>query len=421
MQVQRRATPLTFVVDDESAIREYVAHVAKQAGFVVETAGNGRELLDLLDVVSPTVIMLDLQMPAMDGIQAMHELALRHVTSKIVILSGSDPRILETAADIARQRGLDIAAVLQKPIRKNDLLAVLRKLNLESEAFSAATLRSCLDQNLLTLNYQPKISLKDYQTVGCEALLRCTDPAGRVISPEMVVGVAEGGGMIEELSDWVFREALAQRQRWDQQGLPLDIAINLSARTSFNRDLPELFTARCAEYDVPTEAVTIELTESSVMNDQLVAMETMVRLRLKGFKLSIDDFGTGYSSLLRLKQLPFTEIKVDKSFVTALHQSRDNAAIVKAIIQLATNLEMRCVIEGIEDQQALDFAAAHGCDQAQGYFIAKPLQGYEIDGFLKTWHWRRNTIQPKGDGLRPATQDETMIAEAGRRSDTRSS
>src|SRR3546814_20229786 len=117
---------------------------------------------------------------------------------------------------------------------------------------------------------------------------------------------------------------------------------------------------------LPFSAVTVELTESAVMDDRLLATEAMVRLRLKGFNLSIDDFGTGYSSLLRLKHIPFTEMKVDKSFVVALHQSRDNAVIVKAIIQLARNLEMRCVTEGVEDRKALEFVVGQGCDEAQG-------------------------------------------------------
>jgi EAL domain-containing protein (putative c-di-GMP-specific phosphodiesterase class I) len=131
------------------------------------------------------------------------------------------------------------------------------------------------------------------------------------------------------------------------------------------------------------------------MDDALVSTETLVRLRLKGFKLSVDDFGTGYSSLLRLKQLPFTEIKIDKSFVANVHGSRDDAAITKAIIQLARSLDLRCVIEGAETQQAIDYAAGLGCDEAQGYFISKPLASAQLEAFLKTWQWRKNALAAK--------------------------
>jgi EAL domain-containing protein (putative c-di-GMP-specific phosphodiesterase class I) len=142
------------------------------------------------------------------------------------------------------------------------------------------------------------------------------------------------------------------------------------------------------------------------MDDRLLAMETMVRLRLKGFRLSIDDFGTGYSSLLRLKQLPFTELKVDKSFVIGLHDSRDHAVIVRAIIQLARNLEMRSVVEGVEDEKALDFVAGLGCNEAQGYFIARPMAGPELSGFTKTWQWRQDSLRQKGNAAGLSAQDE---------------
>lgn len=395
MQAPGQIAPLTIVVDDEPSIREFVKTVAEQAGFAVEMAADGRELLAMLSDRSPSVIILDLNMSDTDGVQVMRELAARHLKSKIVIFSGSDVRVLETSSEIARQRGLTISAVLQKPVRKVELLNILRQINLESELFSSTTLRSCLDENLITLHYQPKISLPSLEAVGCEALLRCQDPAGRAVPPETVIAVAEKAGMIDEVTEWVFRHAMEQRRHWSEQGLDLGIAVNLSARCSFNQDLPELFVDCCNKNNVPMEAVTIELTETAVMNDQLLAMETMVRLRLKGFDLSIDDFGAGYSSLLRLKQMPFTEMKVDKSFVTALHDSRDNAVIVKAIIQLARSLEMRCVVEGVEDQAALDFASGFGCDAAQGYFIARPMPATEIAGFIKSWQWRKNAARTK--------------------------
>jgi EAL domain-containing protein (putative c-di-GMP-specific phosphodiesterase class I) len=406
MQGSEHAVPVAIVVDDEPDIREYVASVAQEAGFEIKTAGSGSELLSILAEPFPHIIVLDLNMANSDGVQVMRELAVRRVSSKIVIFSGTDLRIIEASSEIARQHGLAIGAILQKPVRKAELLRVLQRLNQESAPFSWATLQACLAGKLLTLHYQPKIAVPSFEVVGCEALLRCVDPVGRAIPPETVVSVAESGGIIDEVTEWVFREAIAQRQRWSAQGLEMDVSVNLSARSTFNQDLPELFAAICAENGVPTGAVTIELTESSVMDDRLLAMETMVRLRLKGFRLSIDDFGTGYSSLLRLKQLPFTELKVDKSFVIGLHDSRDHAVIVRAIIQLARNLEMRSVVEGVEDEKALDFVAGLGCNEAQGYFIARPMAGPELSGFTKTWQWRQDSLRQKGNAAGLSAQDE---------------
>ncbi len=257
------------------------------------------------------------------------------------------------------------------------------------------------------LHYQPKISLATHEVIGCEALLRCNDSAGRSVSPEFVIAVAEDDSMIDELSIWIFQEAVAQRRGWSDQGIDLEVAINLSARSSNNPALPSIFASICANSNVPPEMVTLELTEAAAMDDDLVSKEMLVRLRLKGFKLSVDDFGTGYSSLLRLKQLPFTEIKVDKSFVMGLDRSRDDAAIMKAIIQLANSLDLHSVIEGAESQHALDYAASLGCSEAQGYFVSRPIPATEMGTFLKTWQWRKNTALGKPDTEDPSLPNET--------------
>jgi EAL domain-containing protein (putative c-di-GMP-specific phosphodiesterase class I) len=138
----------------------------------------------------------------------------------------------------------------------------------------------------------------------------------------------------------------------------------------------------CQAHDVPPAAITLELTETSVMSDQLATTETMVRLRLKGFQLAIDDVGTGYSSLIRLKQLPFSEMKIDRSFAITLDKSRDNAMIVTALVQMARSLELKSVTEGVETASTLEFAAACGCDEAQGYFIARPGEAATIEAIL---------------------------------------
>jgi EAL domain-containing protein (putative c-di-GMP-specific phosphodiesterase class I) len=404
MHAGNDGNPQLIVVDDEQGIRNYVVTVATQAGFDARGAADSRELFALLDHASPVVIVLDLNMADTDGIQILSDLAARRLPAQIVIFSGSDIRVLEMARQLGEQQGLVIAAALQKPIRKAELLGVFQRIYAENEPFSASMLRHCLDGNRLKLAFQPKISLATYDVVGCEALLRCEDRAGRPVSPEIAVSVAEAAGMIDEVSIWVFREALRQCQSWRELGLDLSMAINLSPHSSRNPDLPGQFASICGEHKLPAEAITIELTESAAMDDALVSKETLIRLRVKGFKLSVDDFGTGYSSLLRLKQLPFTEIKVDKSFVMNLQNSRDDDAITSAIIRLAQNLDLHCVVEGVENQQAMELAATLGCDEAQGYFISKPVAGNDIPPFIKTWQWRKNAM--------PRRAAETMTGES---------
>jgi EAL domain-containing protein (putative c-di-GMP-specific phosphodiesterase class I) len=381
-------------VDDDAGLRKFAEMLAEAAGFQPETAKNGTEALARIEALKPAVVLLDLQMPGKDGIDVMHGMAAAHSTAQLIIFSGNDRRTLDVAAEIAQQRGLKVAAKLQKPVVADQLRRVLAQLSLELSPFDEARLRECLDNHTIGLQYQPKIHLPDREVVGVEALLRCVDTAGRAISPEAVLTVAEQCGCGDELSYVIFGSAIAQRRLWSEQGLEISVAVNLSAKGAVRHDLPDRLYELCEVNRVPAAAITIELTETAVMNDNLLAMETLVRLRLRGFGLSIDDFGTGYSSLVRLQQLPFSELKIDKSFVTTRQKSSQNNAIIRAVTQLALNLNLKCVIEGVEDEDALRLAESLGCDYAQGYLISPSLPPDRIPPFAREWStrqkWQRN-------------------------------
>jgi len=389
MIVGYEARPSVFIVDDEPAVRRILRHGAEAAGYDVAEAEDGQALLELLERRIPAVIVLDLQMASTDGVQTIRQLAARGVGSEIILCSGMDRRTLESTRDIAQRQGLNITALLQKPVRLSELIELLKSSALERAAFSSEILRRCLDQKRLTVNYQPKLDLSSLQIVGVEALLRCQDDIGRAVPPDVVVETAEACGLIDEVTESVFRQSLKQQSAWAKSGIDLGLAINMSPRCSFGEQLPDLLSSFCREAEVPESGVTIELTETTVMDDDIIGMEALVRLRLKGFRLSIDDFGTGYSSLTRLKKLPFSEIKVDRSFVGNLVESRENIAIVSSILYLARSMDLHSVIEGIEDQSAFNFAVERGCDAAQGYLIARPMRGEEVSGFLQSWHWRQ--------------------------------
>jgi EAL domain-containing protein (putative c-di-GMP-specific phosphodiesterase class I) len=382
-----------LVVDDDAGLRKFGEMMVEAAGFRPETAASGVEALAMMQRLDPAVVLLDLQMPGKDGIDVMHGMAAAKCTAKLVIFSGNDRRILEVSAEIARQRGLTVVASFRKPVAADKLRQVLNALSLELCPFDEARLRECLDQDLLRLHYQPKIDLVTREICGVEALLRCQDASGRVIPPESILAIAEQCGAVDEISHKIFECAIAQRREWSQAGLDLGMAVNLSAR-AVNPDLPDRLFALCVKAEVPPEAVTVELTETAVMNDSLLAMETLVRLRLRGFELSIDDFGTGYSSLVRLQQLPFSELKIDKSFVTTRQKSPENSVIIRTLAQLAQNLDLKCVVEGVEDEATLDFVASLGCNCAQGYFVAPALPPDGLPRFVKEWHtrqkWQRN-------------------------------
>jgi EAL domain-containing protein (putative c-di-GMP-specific phosphodiesterase class I) len=402
--------PLTLIVDDEPGIRNFVQHVAESVGMQAVGASSGSDALAKLKTISPAIIVMDMQMPNGDGVQLIQGLAGLGIKAKIVIISGADTRLLEVSAEIARQRGLDIGAVLHKPVRFEELRRTLSELYSTTMPFSATTLRTLIDGDMPILHYQPKIRLNDASFFGVEALLRCHDAANRAVAPELAISIAEQAGLMSELNTRIFRSAIEQRRLWSEGGRELNVAINIPASASFDLDLPDQLAAICAEQHVPNDAIILEMTESCLERDNLVAMETMARLRLMGFHLSIDDFGTGHSSLVRLRQMPFTELKIDRSFVVKLEKSTENAVIVRSLVQLAQNLEMNCVIEGVEDAYALKFAAELGCNEAQGFHIARPMSASEIREFELTWRWRRASLETPVGHL-PAT--EPAVPESG--------
>jgi EAL domain-containing protein (putative c-di-GMP-specific phosphodiesterase class I)/CheY-like chemotaxis protein len=381
--------PVALIVDDEEAIRTFVQHVAESVGLQAVQAGGGAEALNLMKSLTPAIVVMDMQMPNGDGVQLIQGIAGLGIKSKVVILSGGDHRLLDVTKEIARQRGVDIGATLQKPVRFNDLRQCLASLYTRLTPFSADALRDVLEQRTPILHYQPKIRLADGAFVGVEALLRVRDGSDRPVPPDFVLSIAEESEMMPALNERVFGEAVAQNRAWRAAGLEIETAVNLSASGSFDHELPARLAALCEREQVPSASIVIEMTETALDADNLVAMETMVRLRLMGFRLSIDDFGTGHSSLVRLRKMPFSELKIDRSFSSSLGEDGENAVIVRSLAQLAHNLELHSVIEGVEDEAALRFAMEVGCGEAQGYHIAKPMAPEDIKQFTQTWPWRQ--------------------------------
>jgi len=389
---QALTRPVALIVDDEEGIRHFVQHVAESVGLNTVLASGGAEALHVLKTLTPAIVIMDMQMPNGDGVQLIQGLAGLGLQSTVVILSGGDHRLLDVTNEIARQRGLKIGATLNKPIRFAELRDCLSGLYTQVMPFSVDDLRAVLQEPTSLLHYQPKIRLSDGAFIGVEALMRVRDGGGRPVSPELVLAIAEQADLMPALNQRVFEAAVAQRRAWSDAGLKLDIAVNLSASGAFDTELPTRLTALCTAEDVPPSTIIIEMTETALNADNLIAMETMVRLRLMGFRLSIDDFGTGHSSLVRLRRMPFSELKIDRSFASALDQGGENAVIVRSLANLARNLELHSVIEGVEEEAAFRFATEVGCDEAQGYHIAKPMPAEEIKSFAQTWQWRQAAL-----------------------------
>jgi EAL domain-containing protein (putative c-di-GMP-specific phosphodiesterase class I) len=247
----------------------------------------------------------------------------------------------------------------------------------DSENELATALQLAVERGELSLVYQPKIAFESGSVVGVEALTRWQHPTSGTVDPSTFIPLAERAGIIDSLTEWVFDTALKQWVVWRDQGVSMNIAVNVSALTLRNVDFPDLLQRRCQLGGVPPEHVTVELTEGATQH-VVRLLDTLTRFRLKGIRVALDDFGTGYSSLLQLRQLPFSELKIDQCFVEDLATAEESRLIVKSVIDLAHALGLTAVAEGVESLEALELLARMGCDQVQGYFIARPMQPGEL-------------------------------------------
>jgi EAL domain-containing protein (putative c-di-GMP-specific phosphodiesterase class I) len=245
-------------------------------------------------------------------------------------------------------------------------------------------LRRAIDNAELRLHYQPKVSLKTGRTIGVEALVRWQHPQYGFVPPGEFIGPAERTGLIRPLTLWVIDEAMRQARAWREKGLPLVIAVNLSARNLHDPELLQQLSGRIRSDGLEPSQFQMEITESAIMLDPERALQNVRLLKSLGFGFSIDDFGTGYSSLSYLSRLPVSEIKIDRSFVIGMGNNRDDAVIVRSTIELAHNLGLAVVAEGVENKQLWDELADLGCDAAQGYYMSRPLPVEELTAWLAT-------------------------------------
>jgi diguanylate cyclase (GGDEF)-like protein len=243
-------------------------------------------------------------------------------------------------------------------------------------------LRKALEANEVLLHYQPKVDLASGKVVGAEALVRWQHPARGLIPPAEFVPMAERTGLIRPLSRYVLNVALAQAREWRDAGLDLKVSVNLSARNLLDPALPEDVSRLLSKWRVPSALLELEITESTMMIDPERAMEVLRRLHAMGIALSIDDFGTGYSSLAYLKELPVNELKIDRSFVQTMATNRGDAFIVRSTIDLAHNLNLQVVAEGVEDERTMNELAELGCNVAQGFHLSRPLPSDEFAKWL---------------------------------------
>jgi EAL domain-containing protein (putative c-di-GMP-specific phosphodiesterase class I) len=257
-------------------------------------------------------------------------------------------------------------------------------------------LRRGIEQNQLMLHYQPKINLRTRAIEGVEALVRWLHPRDGLLPPDQFIELAEETGLIKPLTLWALHTALLQCRVWRQEGLALNVAVNLAADVVRAPDLVGMIVANLQNSDALPGWLTLEITESAIMADPTNAKLMLTRLRGMGVRIAIDDFGTGYSSLAYLKDLPVDEIKIDQSFVRELTAVGPNACIVKSVIDLGRNLGLKVVAEGAEDLETVELLESLGCDCVQGIYFSQPLAPTDFT------RWLAKAEQNSHHGMHPA-------------------
>ncbi|WNM28214.1 EAL domain-containing response regulator [Demequina capsici] len=384
-----------LIVDDDDLVGRMAKAMVTACGAQARLEATVADFLEAHDTWGPSHVMVDLVLGHDDGLMVLEELAHRRSTAAVIVSSGQDMRVLESALRFASAHGLVIAGALAKPYSRARLAEMLSQrtespfagrhastpsLTADTPVVTADSLREALAAGQITVALQPKVSCSTGKAVGYEALARCIDSNGLAIPPGAFVPVAEANGLASELTNAVMRSALSW---FASSRLPHSqtISINISAAEVSESRLDQRLVALAHEAGVDPSRVIVEVTETAAMSDPVTSLKRLTRLRLEGFQVSLDDFGTGYSSMLELVRLPFSELKVDRSFVATATTSEESRTVVRSIIDLGHALGMTCTAEGVESQADLDLLMQMGCDTVQGFYLGRPM--WPAD--LATW------------------------------------
>jgi EAL domain-containing protein (putative c-di-GMP-specific phosphodiesterase class I)/CheY-like chemotaxis protein len=380
-----------LIVDDDADQRYLVARTLNKMGMAnVVEAGSGRGALDVLAQVDAPVdvVISDLQMPDVDGMELIRRIGERALPVSVILVSALDDVLLGSAATMTQAYGVRIIGTIGKPVTREKLFAVLRhyvpqNAVVDSSLDKAFPLES--GQVLAGIAagqfepfFQPKVELATGRVVGAEALARWRHPAYGLLGPETFLAPLARAGYLDELSWIMLALGALEAGSWHSAGLHLSVSVNVSATSLADPNYADAVTQIVSGQGLDPSRMILELTESEAIRNVAVALENLTRLRMKGFGLAIDDYGVGYSSMQELSRMPFTEVKIDRSFVVAASTSEKHRMMIAHTVEVARLLGLKTVAEGVETRSEKELLESLGCDMIQGFLVAEPMDGREL-------------------------------------------
>ncbi len=384
-----------MLVDDEPSILDLTTRYLEKMGYRnITSCQSGQLALETYQetTASYDIIISDLNMPEMNGVELLRHLSEEGYQGGIILLSGEDNRILEIAKELAKARNLNVIGYISKPFKRETLELLLADYSPQAPNISAPLLdeiseeelRAGMDGDNLLMAYQPKTKLETGKMIGVEALARWNHSERGLLPPYTFIPLAERSKLIDELTHNIYRKTLSQMRAWLDKDIILEVSINISVNSFTTDGFVDFLIQTAEEYNINPDMIIIEVTETQIMENSLECLEMLMQLRMKNFGLAIDDFGTGHSNMTQLKNVPFTELKIDRAFVNGACEDPAARTILESSVELAKKLDMYTVAEGVESKLEMELVKELGCDQIQGYYIAKPMLANDFESFFRS-------------------------------------
>lgn len=381
---------LRFLVVEDQGFQRWVAgHILEGLGAkYIFSAADGKKALEILAGLDAPVdvVISDLDMPGMDGMEFIRHLGALGGAVSLIVLSGLERSLISTVETMARAYGVNLLGALEKPPSAKKLLKLIRLHNpsqrpvkrAKAATFSAHEIAAGLEKGQFEAFFQPKVEIKTRRVKGAEALARWRHPEHGIVPPGSFIETMELDGMMNELTEAVLKAGAINCGLWHDAGLDVSVAVNLSLGSLCDVSISDRMLRLVEAHGIAPRNVIFEVTELAAMSDIGKTLENLSRLRMKGFGLSIDDFGTGYSSMQRLSGVPFTELKIDQTFVKNASTQASSRAVLESSLEIARKLGIVAVAEGVESSIEWELVRALDCPLAQGFFIAPPMEASEF-------------------------------------------